>query len=496
VKSIALLACLLLFTGCSADVQVGSKSFTESVILADMLVLMGREGGVDIEPRRELGGSQVLFYALSVGEIDAYPEYTGTIRLELFGKETFESDDQVAARLRERGILMSKPIGFNNSYGIAVTKAFAAERGLRKISDLSRHDDLRFGFSNEFVNRKDGWPGLSDAYKLRPKSIRGLQHSLAYKAIESGDSDVIDVYTTDPHIAEHDLFVLDDDRGYFPRYDGVFLYREDLATRAPEVIAAIKQLEGTIDDGQMLAINTDVEEGTHEQRAAADFLEEEFAMRPEVIQPSLARRVWRSTWEHLLLVVVSLSMAIVISVPLGVFAAKNRQVGQFLVSIVEIIQTIPGLALLVLIVSLLAGISLPAIGALPVIIALLLYSLLPIVRNTMAGIENVPGSLLESAEAMGLPPTARLSKIELPLASPLILAGIKTTAVINVGYAALGGLIGAGGYGQPIMAGLRLMDAGQMLEGAVPAAILALLVKGGFTLLEKRIVPRGLRLAE
>ncbi len=162
--------------------------------------------------------------------------------------------------------------------------------------------------------------------------------------------------------------------------------------------------------------------------------------------------------------------------------------GQIILAVVAVIYTIPSLALLVFMIPLLG------IGTLPAIIALFLYGLLPIVRNTHAGLSGIAPGLRESAIVLGLSPGARLLKIELPLASPSILAGIKTAAVINVGTATIGALIGAGGYGQPILTGIRLADNRLILLGAVPAAILALMVQGGFGLLERCVVPRGLRI--
>ena len=126
------------------------------------------------------------------------------------------------------------------------------------------------------------------------------------------------------------------------------------------------------------------------------------------------------------------------------------------------------------------------IGAKPALVALFLYSLLPIVRNTATGLRDIPVSLRESAEALGLPARARLLRIELPMASRSILAGIKTAAVINVGTATIGALIGAGGFGQPILTGIRRDDLSMILfEGAIPAALLALAVQGAFDLAER-----------
>ncbi len=139
-------------------------------------------------------------------------------------------------------------------------------------------------------------------------------------------------------------------------------------------------------------------------------------------------------------------------------------------------------------------IPLLGIGGPPAVLALFLYSLLPIVRNTYTGLREIPPAIRESAAALGLPPFARLQIVELPMASRSILGGIKTSAVINVGTATLGALIGAGGYGQPILTGLRLDNVGLILEGAVPAAVLAIVVQGVFEIAEQLLVPKGLRL--
>jgi osmoprotectant transport system permease protein len=192
--------------------------------------------------------------------------------------------------------------------------------------------------------------------------------------------------------------------------------------------------------------------------------------------------------EHVQLVAVSLAAAIVVAIPLGIWAASLPRAGQVILAIVAAIYTIPSLALLVFMIPLLG------IGWKPAVMALFLYSLLPIVRNTHAGLTGISPAVRESAAAMGLPPLARLLRVELPLSFPSILAGIQTSAVVNVGTATLGALIGAGGYGQPILTGIRLDNNRLILQGAVPAAVLALVVQAGFELLGRAIIPRGMRL--
>ena len=478
-------------------VKVGSKSFTESVVLGEIVALLAEQGDYDVRHMKELGGTQILWSALLTGEIDLYPEYTGTIRLELFPDEILPDDEAMRLRLKQDGVLMTKPLGFNNSYAIGVKAEVASEKNIRAISDLRQHPNLRFGFSNEFMDRDDDWPGLRRKYQLEHENVRGLQHALAYRALDAGDLEVTDVYSTDPAIRKYGLTVLEDDAQppHFPRYDAVFLYRADLVERAPDFVESLQKMSGRIDDDTMLNLNQQVELNKQsEHRVAANFVTERFGFEIEIDEPTLLERLWKTTFDHLILVVISLGAAIAVAVPLGIVAAKKPFTGQIILASAEIIQTIPGLALLVFMSVGFARMSLPTIGAPPVIVALFLYSLLPIIRNTMTGLTDVPSSLKESAVALGLTPLARLRLIELPMASRMILAGIKTTAVINVGYAALGGLIGAGGYGQPIMTGLRLQSEALMMEGAIPAAVLALLVKGVFEFSERYLVPQGLRI--
>jgi osmoprotectant transport system permease protein len=249
------------------------------------------------------------------------------------------------------------------------------------------------------------------------------------------------------------------------------------------------QLEGRISETAMSDMNGRAKlRREPESQVAAQFLRDNVGLHVQAEEEGLARTLLRLTGEHLTLVMISLTAAILTAVPLGVIAARYSGVGQMILGVTGLIQTIPSLALLVFLIPLLG------IGAVPAIVALFLYSLLPIVRNTYAGLHDIPLSIRESAEALGLSAAARLRLIELPLASRAILAGIKTAAVINVGTATLGALIGAGGYGQPILTGIRLDDVKLILQGAVPAAVLALLVQGLFELAERLLVPRGLRL--
>jgi osmoprotectant transport system permease protein len=318
--------------------------------------------------------------------------------------------------------------------------------------------------------------------------VRGLEHDLAYRALAAGELDVIDLYSTDAQIRQLDLAVLEDDRRAFPDYEAVLVYRLDLARRAPEALAAVRRLEGAIAADEMIALNARVQvDGVPAGEVASSFLSERLGTESRVARRGVWVRVAARTGEHLALVGIALLGAIAAAVPLGILAARRPRLGRLVLAGAGVLQTIPSLALLVFMIPLLG------IGARPAIAALFLYGLLPIVRNTHAGLTGIAPELRESAEALGLPPGARLRRVELPLAAPSILAGVKTSAVIAVGTATLGALVGAGGYGQPILTGIRLLSVPLILEGAVPAAVLALVVQGAFDLVERAIVPSGLR---
>ena len=468
---------------------MGSKKFTESVILGDVLTGLVRDAGTPAIHRRSLGGTRILWKALLKGEIDAYPEYTGTITGEIFSGRGLGGMAAIRTALAAHGVAMSEPIGFNNTYAIGVRRDIAEARGLRTISDLAKNPGLAFGFSAEFMDRGDGWPGLRAHYGLTLAQVRGLDHDLAYRGVRAGDLAGTDVYTTDAEIAAYDLVVLDDDRHYFPDYQAVVLYRDALAKTAPGAVAAIRRLEGRIDATRMQALNAAVKlDGETDQAAAAAFLRGDMGISSESARTGFWQRLGHTTADHLVLVLVSLLAAILVALPLGIVAARYPRFAQAVLGVTGVIQTIPSLALLVFMIPLFG------IGTLPAIVALFLYSLLPIVRNTHAGLTAIATSIHEAAEALGLRPGARLFLVDLPMAARPILAGIKTSAVINVGTATLGALIGAGGYGQPILTGIRLDDTALILEGAVPAALLALAVQGGFELSERVFVSRGLRL--
>jgi osmoprotectant transport system permease protein len=474
-----------------APIRIGSKNFTESVILGEMLTQLAQSTGQRAVHHADLGGTRILWAKLRAGSIDAYVDYTGTITQELLAGQNLPDDDAVRAALAVYGIRMSRPLGFNNTFALGMMNAKAGD--VHNISDLRRDPNLRLGFTHEFIKRADGWDGLCARYGLQLPRPQGMVHEVALRALKAGALDVTDLYSTDAEIRTYGLRILKDDCDppYFPKYEAVVLFRADLLERAPDVVAAMLRLEGKIDPETMIELNarTTVEKEA-ESRVAAAFLSQ-FGVARAVQEETVVDRLLTTTSEHLFLVGVSLVAAIAVAVPLGTWASKRPRIGQVILGGVGIIQTIPSVAILVFLIPLFGQAS---VGPGPVIVALFLYGLLPIVRNTYTGLRDIPPSLRESALALGLPAAAQLWLVELPLAAPSILAGIKTAAVITVGTATIGGLIGAGGYGQPFMMGLRLDSTSLILEGAIPAAVMALLVQWLFELAERRLVSKGLRL--
>jgi len=464
--------------------KIGSKRFTESYILGEVLKRQV-EGITAVEYKPGLGSTGIVFAALKAGSIDLYPEYTGTIAKEILKLEGHPRMDELNRALGSQGLGVAVRLGFNNSYALAMREERAQALGIRSLSDLARHAGLKLGLSQEFIGRADGWPGLKAAYKLPYATPSGLDHGLAYEAIAAEKIDVMDIYSTDAKIERYKLRVLEDDRNFFPRYDAVLLYRLEVPRRFPEAWRALEKLEGRIDERRMIRMNAAAElKGRSFAQAAALLEAEGGPQRParrDFFAVLFGPDFWRLTSEHLLLVFVSLAASIAVGVPLGVAAAKLPRAEQLILGVVGVIQTIPSLALFAFLIALVG-----TIGTWPALIALFLYALLPIVHNTCAGLIGIGRGMRQAAMALGLIPRDRLWRIEIPLALPSILAGIKTSAVINVGTATIAAFIGAGGYGERIASGLALNDNVTLLAGAIPAAALALLVQGAFELGERQ----------
>ncbi len=483
------LAATLIAAAASAhaeSLRVGSKRFTESYVLGEILAQSATRAGAAAAHRPGLGNTAILLEALKSGAIDVYPEYTGTIAREILKSDSRLDIAALNARLAPAGLAVSVPLGFSNSYALGMRRQTAAKLGITGIADLARHPGMKLGFSHEFQGRGDGWPGLKVAYAL-PQAPRGLDHGLAYEALAAGELDVIDIYTTDAKITRYDIVTLADQRAFFPPYAAVLLHRSDAPAKFPLAFAAFAKLEGRIDEATMVKLNARAEIDKQSfSQVATGFLDggKGGPAARSLWSAVFAPDFWRLLLEHAWLVAGSLAAAGAVGVPLGIAAARLPWLAQPVLLATGLMQTIPSLALLAFLIPLTGS-----IGTLPALIALFMYALLPIARNTHTGLVQVSAGLHKAALALGLRGSVILVRIELPLAAPTILAGIKTSAVINVGTATVAAFIGAGGFGERISQGLALNDHTMLLAGALPAAGLALLVHVAFEAAERAMVP-------
>ncbi len=507
----ATLACLVIVAAtpvrAAERVVIGSKNFAESRLLAEMFArLIESHTALEVERRLGLAGTQVCFEALRSGAIDVYPEYTGTGLVTVLG-EVPEGDarwtwNRVRDAFRSRwNLWWIAPLGFENAYELAVPRALAEQHQLRTISDLVRvAPQLEAGFGYEFSQRDDGLPGLARVYGLRFASVRQMQQALKYQAAGEGVIQCLDVYTTDGRLVVHDLVVLDDDRGFFPPYAAAALVRGETLREHPDVGNVLGLLTHAISEEFMRGLNLRVEhEGVPVEQAAQDALEELGLSAHREVQAvssrdrSLVDYMWATraeigqrTLEHLYLSGAGLLLGILVAVPLGIALERRRGAAETLIRIVGTSQTIPSLALLAFMIPFFG------VGELPAVIALWIYSVFPILRNTYSGLRDAGPEAVEAATALGMTRAQVLRAVRLPLAAPVIMAGVRTAAVITVGTATLAAFIGAGGLGAPIVSGVQSVDTTVTLSGALPAAALAITVDALLGALERRLRPRGL----
>ena len=468
----------------AGPVRIGSKNFTESYLLAEIAAQHLEQRGIEVERQFGLGGTKICYDALMAGEIDVYPEYSGTIAAAILGGVP---DTDLAARLAPLGLATWAPLGFNNTYVLAVREDIATARGIARISDLAGQAGLDIALSHEFRARNDGWPALTAHYGLAQDS-RGIEHGLAYEALASGSADVTDAYSTDGELSRADLVLLEDDRAFFPRYDALWLAA---TTLRPDVAEALAELSGRIDETRMQALNARAAlDGEPIARIAAEFLVAEgLASAATPRSNDHWGRLWANTLRHVQLTLAALVLAAVAGIGLSLAVQPHPRSAGALLYACGLMQTVPSIALLALMIPLLG------IGVVPAIVALFLYALLPIVRATLTAINAIEPVYLTVADALGMNAAERRRHVLVPLAMPHIIAGLRTAAVIAIGTATLAAFIGAGGLGQPIVTGLALNDTRLILEGAVPAALLAIATDLAFDALERRLVPPHLRSA-
>jgi osmoprotectant transport system permease protein len=494
VKSALLAGCVAAMFGLppasavAADaIVVGSKAFTEGYVLGEIAAQTVESAStVPVTRKLGMGSTGILFEALKSGGIDVYSDYTGTLAEAILKRPDLKSIEDIQQALLAMDLVMSGPLGFDDTYALAVKESFAEQHNLHSISDLAGVENkIRAAFSYEFMDRKDGFQGMAASYRLHiaPKNVNRMEHSLTYQAIDDGAVDLIDLYSTDAKIEKSQLRVLKDDHGYFPVYQAVWVARKDFTERHPREWQALLNLQGSISEQAMIDMNAqaDIQHLSFAKIAARHLGFE--APRSQSLKSNILQR----TREHLWLVGIALLFSVVIGIPLGLVAVRFHAAGQAILIFSALIQTVPSLALLCFLIPLFG------VGMRPALAALCLYSLLPVVLNTFTGIRSIDPKHVENARAFGMTGRQILLRIVLPLASPTVLAGIKTATIVSIGTATLAALVGAGGYGAPIVSGLSLNDVPTILTGAIPAALMALIAYGLFEVLGLLLIPAGLR---
>ena len=497
-------------TGADRPIVVASKPFGESYLLCEMFAQLLESRGFGVERRPGLGATEIAFRALRSGAIDVYPEYTGTGLIAVLHDtlpDSVAADPRsvfshIAREFEERYRLRwLPPLGFQNTYAIAVTRQTAKRYNLKTLSNLGRESpNLVAGFTADFVGRPDGLVGLTRVYGVHPKEVRPLAPAVKYQALAAGAVDVIDGYSTDGLLAKYDLVTLVDDRHFFPPYEAAALVSDSFAKRQPAAITTLALLSNRLTEATMRQLNRRIEVDGEDVRAvasselttlglvnsrASSFAAIRAGNRTGFFSYLWDRRVLLAsmTARHLELVAVALLAAVIIAIPLGLILERGRRVAEPVIGGLGVLQTIPSIALLAFMIPVLG------VGVIPALVALWLYALYPIARGTYSGVRDADPDAVSAAEALGTTPMQRLLWVRLPLAAPVIMSGVRTAAVITVGAATLAAFIGAGGLGEPIVAGLALADTRMILSGALPAAILALVVDGLLAVVERVVAP-------
>jgi len=497
-----------------APVVVASKPFGESYLLAEVFAQLLEARGIRVERRPGLGATEIAFGALRSNAIDVYPEYTGTGLLAILHelldsamradpRRTFAHVSRAFAETY--GVRWLAPLGFQNGYAIAMRRADADRLGVRTLSDLARvGPTLTAGFTSDFIGRPDGLAGLSTTYGLRFRDVRPLAPAVKYVALAESAVDVIDGYSTDGLLAKYDLTTLVDDRAFFPPYEAAALVSPRVARDRPDVIAVLGLLSGRLDESAMRTYNRRIEVNGEEIPVVATSLLRSLGLTNDgAVERSVDREraptgfvsfMWNRrgetislTLRHLQLVIAALLAAVLVAVPLGLLLERARISAEWIVGALGVLQTVPSIALLAFMIPLFG------VGVLPALVALWLYALYPIARNTYTGVRSADREAVEACEAMGATAMQRLVWVRMPLAAPIIVAGVRTAAVITVGAATLAAFIGAGGLGEPIVTGLALADSRLILSGALPAALLAIAVDGLLAVVERSVRPAHLR---
>lgn len=473
-------------------IRIGSKEFTESYVVAEFLAQeLEQHFGESIQIERQfgLGATAIAYQALTSDEIDLYPEYTGTLIQTL--KLKSDDRDRLLDELNTRGLAISAPLGFENSYALAATPEITQDLSLKRVSDLKRQlTQFKIGLTYEFHGRSDGWGQLLRSYPFLQNSVKPtlMEHSLLYTAVKNKRINIVEVYTTDPQIDDLSLVILADDARALPKYDAVFLASLKLQKRSPEVWAFINSLKNKLSAETIRHLNRQVEVvGLSPRQAVRNWLElskENKVATSKQTQTTIAglkSQLVRRSAEHFSLVVVAFLIAAAIGLPLGVLASDHPRIGRPLLSVSGVLQTVPAIALLVVLV------PLTGLGFWTAVTALVAYAAFPIASSTVAGLNSLSIETLDLVRLMHLNQWQALRWVRLPIAKLSILSGLRIALVSTIGNATLAALIGGGGYGALILSGLSTQRIELVFLGAIPAALSAIFVQAAFSWTERTL---------
>lgn len=450
------------------EIKIGAKKFTEGNISAYLILqeLKKINKNLDIEVLENLGGTGIVTSAIKNKKIDIYIDYTGTL------VNSFQTNyKNLEQTLYSHNIILGPNLGFNNSYGLAVK----ANNSISRISEISlKH---RVGISHEFFKRNDGYKYLSKAYDLQNVPVT-LEHSLLFQSLNSESLDVIEVYTTDAKILKNNLKVLSDDRDFFSRYDAVVLVNVEFYNKNKKMIDKLfTNIKERFTNKDIIEANYLVEiDGLRYDEAAGKLSGVKLLAKKK---ENVFFEILPYFLEHLKYLVITIFLCVLIGIPIGGFAAKSKAFERVSMTLISIFQTIPSLALLVFLIPLFG------LGELTTIIALTLYGLLPIAKSTHSAISNIPKELSEFSDLIRMSKIQKFLLVEIPLAAPEILTGIKITSIATIGVTVIAAFVGAGGLGTLIVTGLSLNKTSLILKGAIPSALMALIVELFF----QKIVP-------
>ena len=488
----------------SSEIKIASKNFPESNILAEISSQLLEAHSFKVIRKFGLAGTMICFESVKNGEVDFYPEYTGTISEAILKSDKRLTNAEINVQLTDFNLQLGPSFGFSNTYALAMRKSMAEKNNISKISHLDGNFKFKYGFSYEFLKRKDGFQKLAEKYSLKVNPI-GLEHALSYKAIAEKKLDVIDVYTTDAELLRYSLTTLKDDKKFFPDYNALLLFNKNIDKRA---ITILKLLTSSINEKEMQNLNSMavLEKKTYEQIALGflqskkiqgfigknDNVTDNNLSDDKSLNDHLTVNRWKKLWErlqrHIFLTFTSVMAAILFALLVSVLIYQNKFFAGPILYMAGLFQTIPSIAVLAFMIPLLGT------GIKPAIAALFLYSLLPIFRSTNSALSSIDPALREVGYSIGLTRFQILRLVEIPLAVPNILAGIRTATIISIGTATLAAFIGAGGLGESIFTGVALNDPVLILEGALPAALLAIFTELIFELVERKLIPGHLRM--